>query len=150
MEGVLPPYAQPWGPLRDDAGVIRAFLRREPAGYSDTLHTEGPVLLAFRDVPAALRIGPTTVLVRTDLVGDGPMDDVKAAIESGLGAQGIGLLDNEPLLAIAVALQMVGIRLSSWDLWGTGIDEAFADLRGAATGAEWETTPDNPIPPGLA
>jgi hypothetical protein len=46
----------------------------------------------------------------------------------------MGLLDSETLLGVPVGIQLAGLRLSSWDLWGTDLDEAFAALRRAATG----------------
>lgn len=105
-------------------------MRREPTGYSALFHAEGAVLLACGDVPIALHIGPEVVLVRTDLP-DG-MEPLRASVEQVFAASHLALLDTETLLAVPVALQMVGLRLSSWDLWGADIDEAFAALRAIA------------------
>ena len=147
----LPPYIEPRGPRADDDAVVRAFLRADIAPHSERLHVEGPVLLGDRDVPTALRLGPggrggeaaggmapeltsraPTVLVRLDLPDD--LVPTRQVVEAVLEAEGLTLLDNDNQLALAVALQMVGLRLSSWDLWGADIDDAFADLRAAAVG----------------
>jgi hypothetical protein len=95
---------------------------------------EGQVLLVHRDVPAALRIGPTTVLVRTDLPD--AVADVKGSVEQALAGEGLSLLDAATPLATPIAIQVLALRLSTWDLWGTDIDEAFAAVRGAAVGDE--------------
>lgn len=134
MEGLLPPFVEPFGPKVDDFTVVRAFARAEPSGYSDRFHAEGPALLADREVPAALRVSTEAFLVRLDLP-DG-MDAIRPIVETGLGAEGMMLLDSESVLGIPVALQFVGLRLSSWDLWGRDLDLAFAALRVAAAG-EW-------------
>jgi hypothetical protein len=130
----LPPYIEPRGPLGDDDEVVRAFARSELAPYSGRFHVEGPTLLANRDVPAAMRIGPRTILVRVDLPDN--LLEVKPLIEGVLAAEGLTLLDTDTMLGVAVAVQRVGLRLSSWDLWGADIDEAFADLRTSAAGGE--------------
>lgn len=144
----LPPYIEPRGPTGDDEDVIRAFLRADVAPHSSRLHVEGPVLLADRDLPIALRLGPMTeagaagdtaagwpgrtVLLRIDLPDD--LADLRQVVADGLTTAGLAVLDEDNPLAIAVGLQLVGLRMSSWDLWGTDIDEAFADLRAAAVG----------------
>jgi hypothetical protein len=142
----LPPYVEPRGPSGDDDAVVRAFLRADVAPHSDRLHVEGPVLLADRDVSLGLRLGPVadagevtapalpgrTVLLRTDLPAD--LAPVRQVVESVLTDAGLTVLDEDSPLGIAVGLQLVGLRMSSWDLWGTDIDEAFADLRAAAMG----------------
>ena len=143
----LPPYIEPRGPAGDDGDVVGAFLRADVAPHSPRLHVEGPVLLADRDLPLALRLGPLpeaegggeavtrpgrTVLLRIDLPED--VGSLRQAVEAALTASGLTLLDEDNQLAIAVGLQVVGLRMSSWDLWGTDIDDAFADLRTAAVG----------------
>lgn len=130
---MLPPAAEPFGPRRDDAELARAFVQGEPAGFSRCLHAEGPVLLADRDVPLALRIGARNVLVRVDL----PQwaEPARSQLERAASDSGLILIEEETLFAVPVALQMVGLRLSSWDLWGSDMEEAYAALREAAAGA---------------
>jgi len=127
----LPPYVAPHGPEGTDEEVIGAFLDADVPPHSARLHVEGATLLVDRDVPAALRI-EAAFLVRADLP-DGALD-VKAAIEAVLTDRGMRQLDTDTMLAVAVAMQRVGLRLSAWDLWGTDIDDAFAALRRAAAG----------------
>lgn len=132
VEGLLPPFVEPTGPGRDDPAVVRAFARAEPAGHSRWFHAEGPALLVDRDVPAALRINLETVLVRRDLP-DG-FDLPRQVIEGVLEEAGLRLLDAETLLGVPVGLQLAGLRLSAWDLWGCDLDAAFGALRAAAAG----------------
>ncbi|MGH9184398.1 MAG: hypothetical protein ACRD0U_01045 [Acidimicrobiales bacterium] len=143
VEGLLPPFVEPSGPLRDDAEVIRAFVRREPAGYSADFHVEWPVLLAQRDVPIGLRLGPGVVLVRTD-----PPDEMavlRLTVERALAERGLRLLDRDVSLAVPVALQLVGLRLSRWDLWGTDRDEAHAAVRTSAAGDDIQPVAEGPF-----
>ncbi len=88
---------------------------------------------------AAIRISSDTMLVRAD-VGAG-REELKAAVEQALGDEGFTLLDEETLFATPVAVQWLGLRASSWDLWGRDIDRAFADLRAAAAGELAEGLP---------
>jgi len=130
----LPPYFKPQGPLGDDDAVVRAFLLGGPAPHSARLHVEGKVLRVHGDGALALRIGARTVLVRLDLPDDAVSS--RQIVETTLGAEGLSLIDHDTPLAVAVATMMVALRLSIWDLWGAGADEAFADLRREAMGGE--------------
>ena len=130
----LPPSVEPRGPLGDDPDVVRAFTRGELAPYSGRFHVEGPVLVANRDVPVALRVGPRSMLVRGELSDD--LHSAKELVEEIFREEGLSLFDEGTLYGVAVGVQMVGIRYSSWDLWGADIDQAFADLRVAAAGGE--------------
>ena len=142
----LPPYFEPRGPAGDDAEVVRAFLAAEStAPHSERLHVEGDVLRADRDVAIALRIGARTVLVRTDLLED--QVDLRRRIEEVLGEEGLTLQDEDTQLALPVATMMVALRLSTWDLWGADIDEAFADLRLAAVGGQGDILQGGGGPP---
>ena len=129
----LPPYIEPRGPEGDDAAVVRAFLAGEAGPpHSARLHVEGPVLMVDRDMPLALRLSPTAALLRID-VGD-DVAGVRRDVTDVLTADGLTLLDEDSPLGIAVGVQLVGARASTWDLWGADIDEAFAALREAAVG----------------
>jgi hypothetical protein len=132
---LLPPYVQPTGPLHDDETVVRSFARGVYAGHSPRFHVEGDALMVDRLDAAALRLGPTTMLVRIDLPDD--LMTAKPVVEDLIATEGFRCLDRDSLLAAAVAIQVLGLRLSSWDLWGTDIDEAFLRLRVAAVGDEW-------------
>lgn len=91
------------------------------------------MLLVDRDVPLALRLGlGRTVLLRIDLPDDAAT--LRTGVEAVLTAGGLRLLDEDTQLGIAVGVQLVGLRMSTWDLWGADIDDAFADLRTAAVG----------------
>jgi len=128
----LPPYNEPRGPSGSDGEVVHAFVVGDVPPHSERLHVEGHVLLVDRDVTLALRLGPRSVLLRTDLPDDaGP---VRTGVALSLGVEGLVLLDEENMLAMAVAVQMVGLRMSTWDVWGSDLDETFAALRAGAMG----------------
>jgi hypothetical protein len=129
-EGLAPPFIEPTGPSVDDAAVLRAFVQGVPAGYSQRFHVERPALLIGRTVAAALRIDGAAVLVRVDLPED--LRHCKDLVEGALAAGGFVRLDQDTLLGVPVALHVLGLRLSSWDLWGADIDIAFRALRQAA------------------
>lgn len=141
----LPPYNEPHGPVGGDDEVARAFIRSEPAPHSDLLHVEGRILRAHRDDGIALRIGPSTVLLRVDMVDD--LVPLRETLERVLGEEGLVLQDEETPLALPVATQLVSNRLSTWDLWGRDIDEAFADLRTAAVGGDDDILRGGGLPP---
>lgn len=130
----LPPFATPPGPATSQGEVLAAFAAGEPAGHSECFHVEGNQLLVDRDVSAALRLGPEAVLVRADLPDD--LVWAEHPVTEALRAAGMELLDRATLLAAPVAMQVLGLRLSSWDLWGTDIEAAFARLRSAAVGEQ--------------
>lgn len=129
---VLPPFADPTGPRNSDELVVQSFARGLYAGHSARFHVEGIALLVDRMATAALRVGPTTILVRADLPPD--LESARAEVERVLTGEGLCLLDEDTRLAAPVAIQVTGMRMSSWDLWGSDIDEAFARLRAAVIG----------------
>lgn len=129
-----PPLIEPHGPLGDDEDVVRAFSRDELAPYSAQFHVEGPVLLAGRDYATVLRIGPRAFLVNHEMPGD--LVAAKETVERVFAEEGLSMLDEETLYGPAVGVQLVGLRYTTWDLWGADIDQAFADLRVAAAGGE--------------
>jgi hypothetical protein len=142
---VLPPYADPTGPRNTDEAVVQAFARGLYAGHSPRFHVEGIALLVDRMATGALRVGPNTILVRADLPPD--LESARTEVERVLTGEGLCCLDEDTLLAAPVAIQVTGMRMSSWDLWGNDIDEAFARLRAAAMGDESKPALDNPPPP---
>lgn len=144
-DGLLPPYGEPVGDRADDARVLEVFVNDEPAlVHSPLLHLEGAVLVAGGDMAAAMRIAPRTFIVRVDLPAD--LEPVRRAVQLSLGAAGIRCVDSECLLAAPVAIQVIGLRTSTWDLWGADIDEAFAELRAAAAGEWADLFPQGPPP----
>jgi hypothetical protein len=145
--GLLPPYGEPAGDRVDDAAVLAAYLGDQPAAvWSPQFHVEGTTLVAGGDRAMALRLGRRSFLVRVDLPDD--LAPARRAVHDALAARGMELFDRETLLAAPVAIQVLGSRISLWDLWGADIDEAFADLRAAAAG-EWDDLfPGGPPPVG--
>ena len=145
--GLLPPFGEPPGDRADDGTVLSGFIGENPAVvHSGQFHVEGTVLVAGGDMAAAIRLGRRTFLVRGDLPDD--LQPAKQAVEHALRADGLTCLDDETLLATPIAIQRLGLRFSTWDLWGAQIDESFAELRGAAAG-EWDDVfPDGPPPVG--
>lgn len=132
---MLPPFGEPAGPsYDDDEALLRAFIGRESAGHSGRYHIEGAALMTGGDAAAALWIGPDTVLVRADLPRS--LADRRGPLEGALRAEGFELLDADTLFAAPIAIQVLGLRVSSWDLWGRDLDRAFEELRTAAAGGE--------------
>ncbi|MCA1844736.1 MAG: hypothetical protein LC792_16395 [Actinobacteria bacterium] len=130
---MLPPFSEPTGPLLEDAEVLAGYVGGAgPTGFSARFHVERPVLYASRTIAVALQVGPGTFLVRID-VPDGA-EDARRVVGDTFATLGLSLFDEDTLFAAPVAIQVLGIRLSSWDLWGRDIDVAFADLRQAAAG----------------
>lgn len=114
--------------------MLEAYAQALYAGHSDRFHVEGPALLVDRIDVAALRVGPRTVLVRIDLPAE--QVDAKPLVEEALRHRGMSRQDEDTLLAAPVAIQVLGLRLSSWDLWGAEVGEAMTDLRLAASSDE--------------
>ncbi len=81
-------------------------------------------MLADRMMPVAIRLGPDTAIIRTDV--DCP------ALAHVAGERGLVLVAREPPLATVVALQRVGHSAALWDLWATDTRTA-ASLLAAAT-----------------
>lgn len=133
-DGIRPPFGAAPGPLETDHAVIRAFAEGGRAGHSRDFYAEGRVLLADGDQAVALLVEPGTVLVRVDLTED--LLERRGTVEAELRAAGLSFLDGDTLWGVPVALQLAGLRLSSWDLWGTDLDDAFAAVRRTAAGAE--------------
>lgn len=136
--GILPPYGEPSGTPGDDGSVLGDFLDRDQAKadhHSALFHVEGKVLMAQADVACAIRLGPASVLLRLDLPDD--LLSVKPQVEAAMAEAGMTRLDEETKLGPAVAIQLLGLRLSTWDLWGTDIDLAFDELRTSAAGDPW-------------
>lgn len=144
---MLPPFGMPIGDEVEDAQVLDVFVNDTPAlVHSATFHLEGSVLVAGGDVAAAMRLASRTFLLRLDLPPD--LEPARQAVQRALGAAGMTCVDSETLLAAPVAIQVLGLRTSTWDLWGADIDQSFAELRRAAAG-EWdgmELFPEGPPP----
>ncbi len=127
---------------------MRAFLRHQgPTPHSDRLHVEDRVLRVDGDMPLALWLGPRTVLLLFDLPDD--LVEIRASVAGALAGEGLELLDEQSALGVAVGMQLVGARTVTWDLWGTDIDEAFAELRRAAVGGDDDMLLGGGLPPGF-
>ncbi len=119
---IRPPFASPSGPRQSDDAVAAAFCRGARSGFSPRLHIEGDVLVMDRMVPVALRIGEAAVLVRVD---QRPPVDVGPQLQ---------LVDADPLLATAVALEVLGLPASRWHLKGNDAEGAADALMGIIEG----------------
>ena len=114
--------------------MVRAYVRGEMAPYSGMFHVEGPVLLADRDQAVALRLGPRSFLVNRDVFPS--IQAAKELTERVMTAEGLQLFDEDTLYGASVGVQQVGLRYTTWDLWGADIEQAFADLRVQAAGGQ--------------
>lgn len=132
--GLRPPFGPAPGPLTSDAEVVACFARAEPSGHSRRFYLEGPLLVGDGDHTVAICVAPEVILVRTDLP-----DELRAhrdTAETLLASSGLALLDEETLWGVPVALQLAGLRLSSWDLWGNDLERAFEAVRAVAVGQD--------------
>ncbi len=130
----MPPYVEPRGPAGDDEDVVRAYVRNELAPYSGMFHVEGPVLMADRDQAIALRLGPRSFLVNHEVFP--AIQSAKELTEAIMTSEGLQLFDEDTLYGASVGVQQVGLRYTTWDLWGADIEQAFADLRVQAAGGQ--------------
>lgn len=130
----MPPFVDPVGTPGTDSQALESFVLGTDPYWSSLFHTEGPALVGGRAVTMALRVGKRSVLVRTD-----PSEDLEPArhdVEQALARAGYQCCDEETLWGTPVALQVLGLRMSTWDLWGEDLEVAFAELRSAAEGEE--------------
>lgn len=123
-------------PQAEDSAVLTAYAAGLPSGRSASFAIEGPVLMVDGDVPAALRLDKRTVLHRQDLPDD--VAWAKPKVAEALRAAGYQLCDENTLYATPVALQVLGLTYSEFDLWGLDVDAAFTALRMAAVGEAWD------------
>ena len=131
---MLPPVAEPGGPRRTDVELVRDFVRGEPAGASPLFHIEGRVLMGGSSMPLAVRIGERSVLARRD-VPEGGLP-LRTLAEEVLVTEGLSLLDEDTPLGIPAGIQLAGLRVATWDLWGVDIEQAYACLRQAVVGSD--------------
>lgn len=130
----LPPYGPAPGPVADDGAVLAAFAQGRPAGHSARWHVEGPALIVNGDVAAGLRLSADVVMVRVDLPEE--VADVRPLVEAALEAEALTCLDEATKLGLPVALQVLGLRLSTWNVWGRDLDDVFEVLRQTAIGEQ--------------
>ncbi len=116
--------------------MLAAFAAGQPSTRSPAFGIEGPTLMVDGDVPAALRLDPRTVLVRGDLPDD--VAWARARVAGAVQDAGYILCDENTLFAMPVAIQVLGLTHSEWDLWGLDLDQAFTSLRVAALGEAWD------------
>ena len=131
---MLPPLVEPGGPRRTDVELVRDFVRGEPAGASLSLHIEGGLLVGGSSIPLAVRIGERSVLTRRD-VPEGVLP-LRTVTEEVLVTEGLSLLDEDTPLGIPAGIQLAGLRVATWDLWGVDIDQAYVYLRQAVVGSD--------------
>jgi hypothetical protein len=133
----LPLYSEGTAePPEEDQAVLSAFAACQPIGRSASFAIEGPVLMVDGDVPAALRLDRRTALLRGDLPDD--VAWARPIVADAFRAAGYQLFDENTLFAMPVAIQVLGLTYSEFDLWGLDMDEAFAALRVAALGEAWD------------
>ena len=133
----LPLYSEGTAePPEEDQTVLAAFAACQPSGRSPSFAIEGPVLMVDGDVPAALRLDRRTVLLRGDLPED--VAWARPIVAEVFRSAGYELFDENTLFAMPVAIQVLGLTYSEFDLWGLDLDDAFAALRVAALGEAWD------------
>lgn len=110
-----PPFGVPMGPSMSTPHLVAAFVAGAQSGSSPDAHIEEPVLMAS-DHPLAVRLD-VAVLVRGDVppVARSVQDELRRALRSA----GIGLVEEESVLADAVAMTLGVPRGFEWDLWAS-------------------------------
>lgn len=129
---LLPPFAEPTGPKVSLRDLIGSFLDGTATGFSDEAHIETNQLLLERMVSAAVRLSQDSVLLRRDLPPD--LAGCANALESHLRSNGLDLVDPDTRLGDIAAIQTIGIRGGSWDLWGRDASTARRDLERVVMG----------------
>ena len=94
----------------------------------------GQVLVGGSSVPLAVRIGERSLLARRD-IPEG-MLPLRTLAEEVLVTEGLSLLDEDTPLGIPAGIQLAGLRVATWDLWGVDIDQAYVYLRQAVVGSD--------------
>jgi hypothetical protein len=85
-------------------------------------------------MPIAVRIGEGSVLARRD-VPEGALP-LCTLTQEVLVREGLSLLDEDTPLGIPAGIQLAGVRVATWDLWGVDIDRTYAYLRQAVLGTD--------------
>lgn len=114
------PFGFPTGPLLPTPELLSAYLEGARTGSSPEAHIEEPVLLAS-DHLVAVRLD-VAVLVRSE--APTVAQPVKAALCRALEASGLLLVEQESVLAGAVAVELAVPRGFEWDLWARDAEQA--------------------------
>lgn len=110
-----PPFGVPVGPTLSTPHLVSAYVAGAQSGSSPDAHIEEPVLMAH-DHPVAVRLD-VAVLVR----GEVPpvARSVQQELHRALRTAGIDLVEEESVLAGAVAMTLGVPRGFEWDLWAS-------------------------------
>lgn len=119
-----PPFGVPAGPSLTTPHLVSAYVAGAQSGSSPDAHIEEPVLMAS-DHPVAVRLD-VAVLVR----GEVPpvARRVQQELYWALDIAGIELVEEESVLADAVAMTLGVPRGFEWDLWARDAGQARETL----------------------
>lgn len=103
-----------------------------PAGES--LGVEGDALLVDGWWPVAVRLDPTTFMLRID--DTCPHPQVPGEVAAALTAGGFENLDGDWAVVESISLQRLGLLGARWQIWGVDRDSARRAVSRAVAGDE--------------
>jgi len=115
-----------------DPEFLRAYVAGDPGGDGGALSVQEEALYVDGWWPAAVRLGPQTHLVRTDL--DGPEQDLTQVLMEALESAGLRPIQGDWSVVEAVTFQRLGLVGATWQVLGTSEAQARLDIEAAATG----------------
>ncbi|HVL97786.1 MAG TPA: hypothetical protein VM324_00645 [Egibacteraceae bacterium] len=124
------PLGVPAGPSLSTPQLIAAYLAGARTGCAPEAHIEWPVLMAHDHLVAVHVDG--AVLMRGEVPA--VAEPVRAALQDAMEAVGVLLVEEESVLAGAVAAELAVPRGFEWDLWARDADEAREVLAARALG----------------
>lgn len=129
--GPLPPaYGVPRGVSMSTPELLAAFMAGATTGSSPDACIEGELLMGS-DHYVAVRLD-IAVLVRAEVHDEAA--EVHAALRSALEAAGITLVEENSILAGAMASELAVPRGFEWNLWAADADQAYMELTHRAAG----------------
>lgn len=127
----LPPaYGVPRGLTMSTPRLLAAYLAGATTGSSPDACIEGELLMG-NDHYVAVRLD-VAVLVRAEVHDEAV--DVHAALRAVLEAHGITLVEENSILAGAMASELAVPRGFEWNLWAADADQAYLELTHRAAG----------------
>ena len=129
MEGIRP---DPHDGASGVDAVVAAFVQRTGAPDDAGLHVEGDALVVDGWWPAALWLGHTTCLTRSDGC---PRPELPGELAAGLAEIGLEPVETGLDAAIeAVSVGRLGLLGGDWQVRSTSLDAARAAVTSAASG----------------
>lgn len=123
--------------------MVAGFVAGATAGFCDELHIEERLLFFQRMTLIAVLVEPRTLLIKNEEAAE--IDRCGTRVQEVLERHDLKLVDGDTALGDIAAIQLAGIRGSTWDLWGRDRSSALQALRSTVAGDDLE-----PSAPGIA